>query len=169
MQALTLAASATIQMGTAGGSGAVLNFANSSAKTWSGTLSIANWNGAVYGGGADQIKFGSHGWPDDGPTGAGQVDRSEWRCGCHWGHASWPAVKSCPTLLRPRKSRRRRIVNGEFVFNVVPGVPGQTSVIQLATNLTPPVYWENVLTNTGAFSFTNSIAYPEVFFRVLVP
>jgi len=55
------------------------------------------------------------------------------------------------------------------VFNVVPGVPTQTSVIQMATNLTPPVYWQNVQTNTGAFSFTNSIALPESYFRVLVP
>jgi hypothetical protein len=61
------------------------------------------------------------------------------------------------------------IVNGELVFTVVPGVPTQTSVVQVATNLMPPVYWEDVNTNTGTFTFTNSIALPESYFRVLAP
>src|SRR5207247_2989000 len=39
-----------------------LSFANSSAETWTGatTLVVANWNGNLSGGGAEQLKFGNN-------------------------------------------------------------------------------------------------------------
>jgi len=39
--------------------GAVLHLADSSANTWTGTLSITDWNGASVGGGTDQVFIGS--------------------------------------------------------------------------------------------------------------
>jgi autotransporter-associated beta strand protein len=55
--ALTLSSSSIIDLG-AGAS--ILAFANSSAQTWSGTLSIYNWSGTpVVGNGIDQLYFGT--------------------------------------------------------------------------------------------------------------
>ena len=55
--ALTLSSNSTIDLG-AGAS--ILAFANSSAQTWSGTLSIYNWSGAPeVGKGTDQLYFGT--------------------------------------------------------------------------------------------------------------
>jgi hypothetical protein len=41
------------------GSASRLSFANSSGQSWTGTLTVANWNGNVSGGGAEQLKFGT--------------------------------------------------------------------------------------------------------------
>jgi autotransporter-associated beta strand protein len=55
--ALTLSSNSTIDLG-AGAS--ILAFANSSAQTWTGTLSIYNWSGTpVTGHGTDQLYFGT--------------------------------------------------------------------------------------------------------------
>lgn len=70
--------------------------------------------------------------------------------------------------LAPTRIATPMIVGGQIVFEVVGGLPTQTSVVQLATNLTAPVFWANVGTNTGTFSFTNSAALPESYYRVLV-
>jgi autotransporter-associated beta strand protein len=67
---LTLAANSTVDFG---GGSSVINFANSSASTWTGgtTLTIANWDGNWSGGGADQLVFGSA----LSALGAGQVSQ----------------------------------------------------------------------------------------------
>ena len=44
---------------TLGSTGSILNFADSSANTWTGTLAISNWNGSSTGGGSDQIFIGN--------------------------------------------------------------------------------------------------------------
>jgi autotransporter-associated beta strand protein len=49
--------SSTFNLGTGA---SVVAFANSSGNTWSGTLTIQNWNGSSTGGGADQIFFDSN-------------------------------------------------------------------------------------------------------------
>ena len=55
------------------------------------------------------------------------------------------------------------------------GTPGFGYVLQAATNLTPPIYWQNVLTNiadsNGSWSFTdtNVASEPNSFFRVAAP
>jgi autotransporter-associated beta strand protein len=54
--ALTLASNSIIDLG-AGAS--ILAFANSSAQTWTGTLSIYSWSGTAFGGGTDQVYFGT--------------------------------------------------------------------------------------------------------------
>jgi autotransporter-associated beta strand protein len=57
MGALTLSSNSIIDLG-AGAS--IIAFANSSAQTWLGTLSIYNWTGTpVAGGGTDQLYFGT--------------------------------------------------------------------------------------------------------------
>jgi fibronectin-binding autotransporter adhesin len=43
---------------TLGATASILNFSNSSADTWSGMLTIADWNGASLGGGSDEVFFG---------------------------------------------------------------------------------------------------------------
>ena len=54
--ALTLQSSSIINLG-AGNS--IIAFANSSAASWTGTLSIYNWTGNTAGGGTDQVYFGN--------------------------------------------------------------------------------------------------------------
>ena len=54
---LTLAGDSTIDMGPAGGN--ILMFADSSPATWTGGLTIANWQGSLDGGGLDGLFFGS--------------------------------------------------------------------------------------------------------------
>jgi len=57
--ALTLQSSSIINMGSGS---SIVAFANSSAQTWTGTLSIYNWSGTpLTGGGTDQLYFGSDG------------------------------------------------------------------------------------------------------------
>src|SRR5213079_812282 len=57
LSALTLSATSVINMGA---SNSILAFANSSAQTWTGTLSIYNWTGTpVTGNGTDQLYFGN--------------------------------------------------------------------------------------------------------------
>jgi hypothetical protein len=45
----------TLSLGT---SGDVLDFVDSSADTWTGTLAITDWNGSSAGGGSDQVYIG---------------------------------------------------------------------------------------------------------------
>jgi autotransporter-associated beta strand protein len=55
--AVTLSSNSIIDLG---GGASVIAFANSSAQTWTGTLSIYNWSGtAVTGNGTDQLYFGT--------------------------------------------------------------------------------------------------------------
>ena len=44
---------------TLGSTGSIINFADSSADTWTGTLAINDWNGLSTGGGSDEVFFGS--------------------------------------------------------------------------------------------------------------
>ena len=56
---LSQAGNTTIDFGT-NNAGSILQFANSSSQTWSGLMTILDWNGTgVTGGGLDQLKFGS--------------------------------------------------------------------------------------------------------------
>jgi hypothetical protein len=170
MQTLTLAGvDAAIQLGNNGASGSVLNFANSSAVAWNaGTLYIVGWGGNAGGGGSDQIKFGS----DATGLTAGQLAQITWIAPNGGANVVGAKILASgeivPYVPPPTQITSPAMVNGEFVFTVAPGVPGQTSIIQWATNIAAPI-WVPVLTNTGAFNFTNTLPYPEVFYRVLVP
>lgn len=53
---LTLGGSATIDLGSGA---SILHLADSSFRSWTGSLNIANWSGLLGGGGTDQIYFGS--------------------------------------------------------------------------------------------------------------
>lgn len=171
MSGVILPGDATFEMGTAGGSAANLTFANSSGQAWTAgkTLTIVNWNGNAAGGGPDQIFFGT----DATGLTAAQLAQIKWTAPNGGSDVTGASILASgeivPYVAPVTEITSPAIVNGEFVFSVAPGSPAQTSVIQMATNLTPPVYWENVVTNTGTFNFTNSIALPESYFRVLVP
>ncbi len=54
--ALSLQSNSTIDMG---GASSVLKLADSSSIAWSGMLTVADWNGAMNGGGANELFFGS--------------------------------------------------------------------------------------------------------------
>ena len=56
MGAVTLSSNSIIDFG---GGASVIAFADSSTQTWTGTLSIYNWSGAVGGNGTDQLYFGT--------------------------------------------------------------------------------------------------------------
>ena len=168
MQTLKLVGATTIQLGTATG-GAVLHFAKSSPVAWNaGTLSITSWNGSASGGGADRIFFGS----DATGLTAGQLAQIKWVNPLGSGDVTGAAILATgeivPAATTPTTIGSPAIVGGQLVFQVVPGSPSQTSVIQCATNLTAPVVWSSVQTNTGAFSFTNAAALPASYYRVLV-
>ncbi len=166
---LVFSSNATIAMGTAGGSGATLRFANSAAAAWTAgqTLTISNWNGSASGGGPDQIKLGT----DATGLTTAQLTQVKWINPFGGGDVTGAKILATGEIVPitpPTVITSPAIVNGQFVFTVT-GVAGQTSVIQWATNLTPTVNWYNILTNTGTFNFTNSLPYPEQFYRVLVP
>jgi hypothetical protein len=167
MKTLRLAGSATIQMGTGAG-GSVLTFANSSSVAWNvGTLAISSWNGSTSGGGSDQILFGT----DATGLTAGQLAQVKWIAPNGGADVTGAKILSTgeivPADSTPPVISSPGMVGGQFVFQVAAGSPGQTCVVQSATNLTPPVVWANVLTNTGTFNFTNPAALPESYFRVL--
>lgn len=54
---LTSQNSSVIDMGS--GTSSILHFADSSAKTWSGSLQVLGWDGDAAGGGGDQLLFGT--------------------------------------------------------------------------------------------------------------
>jgi autotransporter-associated beta strand protein len=54
--AMTLAGSIRLELG---GGTSILHFADSSAPTWSGLLSVYEWSGSPAGGGTDQLYFGN--------------------------------------------------------------------------------------------------------------
>ena len=167
MKTLRLAGLAGIKLGTGAG-GSILTFSNSRAVAWNaGTLTITSWNGSAAGGGSDQIKFGT----DATGLTAGKLAQIKWINPYGGGDITGAKILATGEIVPiapPTVITSPAIVNGEFVFTI-PGVAGQTSIIQWATNLTPTVNWHNILTNTGTFNFTNSLPYPELFYRVLVP
>ena len=168
MNQLVLVGDTTLEMGTAGGSGAVMNFTSTASAAWTAgkALTIVNWNGSLTGGGPDQIKFGT----DATGLTATQLAQIKWTAPNGGADVSGAKILSTGEIVPPvTLITSPAMVNGEFVFSVVPADVAQTSVIQWATNLTPTVNWYPVLTNTGAFNFTNTLPYPEVFYRVLVP
>ena len=56
---LTITGTSTLDLGVSS-SAAIINFAASNTDTWTGTLTIRDWNGNSGGGGLDQIFFGSN-------------------------------------------------------------------------------------------------------------
>ncbi len=173
MQTLKLAGvDAAIQLGNNGPSGSVLNFANSSAVAWNaGTLSIVGWGGSPSGGGSDQIKFGT----DATGLTAAQLAQIKWinpfGAGDVTGASILPSGEVVPPLPPVTTIGTPVIVGGELQFSVEAGTPSQVSVVQRATNLNAPVYWENLVTNTGSFTFTETgtASRPQAFYRILLP
>jgi hypothetical protein len=166
MKTLRLAGSATIRLGTDAG-GSLLGFANSSAVAWNaGTLTITSWNGSASGGGSDQITFGT----DATGLTAGQLAQVKWIAPNGGADVTGAKILSTGEIVpadAPPVISSPGLVGGQFMFQVVAGSPAQASVVQSATNLTPPVIWANVLTNSGTFNFTTPVTLPQSYFRVL--
>lgn len=171
MGVLAVLGNATLQMGSGGGSGAILRLANSAATAWTAgkTLTISNWNGSASGGGSDQIFAGT----DATGLTAGQLAQIKWIN--PFGGGDMTATKILATgeivpstFVTPPVIGAPAVVGGNLVFNVVAGSPSQVGVVECATNLTLPVIWVNVVTNTGNFGFTNNINVPKAFYRVRV-
>ena len=57
--ALTLSSSSILDFGAGAFTNSVLAFGNSGGTTWSGTLSVYDYQGATAGGGTDQLFFGA--------------------------------------------------------------------------------------------------------------
>jgi len=65
-------------------------------------------------------------------------------------------------------------ITGQSVSLSVTGLPGTSYVLQSATNLTPPVTWQSVLTNltdtNGLLQISDTnLNYPQKFYRVTTP
>ncbi len=170
MNQLVLVGDTALEMGTAGGSAAVLNLANSSSAAWTAgkTLTVKYWNGNTAGGGPDQIFFGT----DATGLSAGQLAQIEWIApngGADvTGAQILPTGEIVPLVVAQPNIGAPALIGGNIVFDVVAGSPSQVGVVQCATNLNVPITWVNVVTNTGNFSFTNSANLPEAYYRVLV-
>lgn len=171
MQTLKLASSATLQMGTAGGSAAVINFANSSAVVWNaGTLTIANWNGSVYGGGPDQIKVGTAA----GGLTAAQLAQIKWLnpfgAGDVIGAYQLASGEIVPAVGQSSFSSISGHPPTTPVIGTVEGSAGVTVIVQANTNLST-TNWVGIATNALPFNFTDyaSTNYPMRFYRVWKP
>lgn len=165
--AIVLSENATLEMGTAGGTGVKLYFTGASSWVAGKTLTIANWNGGVYGGGPDQIFVGNSAvmtpaqlaqvkWTN--PFGSGDV----------LGAYQLPTGEIVPAVGQSAFSSITGNPPATPVSGTVAGVAGKAYVLEACTNLTAPV-WVPLLTNTGSFSWTDYDAtnYPIRFYRVL--
>jgi len=172
MAAVVLSGDATFELGTAGGNAATLNFANSTTTAWTAgkTLTIRNWNGNLEGGGPDQIFFGT----DAAGLKEAQLAQIHWVAPNGGADVTGAQILSTGEIVpaavtEPPTIAASAVQDGQFVFQVVAPSPSQISVVQRTTNLTTPILWENILTNTGTFNVTTSIVAPQAFYRVLVP
>jgi cellulose 1,4-beta-cellobiosidase len=83
-------------------------------------------------------------------------------------------VSAIPNNMRPVISSVGTLTNGSFALEGV-GAAGQTYVLLTASNLTPPLVWAPIATNTadanGAFSFADLQAtnYQQRFYRITTP
>lgn len=170
MAQVVLSANATIQMGTAGGSGVKLNFTDSSTAAWTGTLTIANWNGSVYGGGPDQIWFGTAA----GGLTAAQLAQVKWLnpfgAGDVIGAYQLASGEIVPAVGQSSFSSISGHPPSTPVSGTVAGSAGVTVIVQANTNLNT-TNWVGVATNVLPFSFTDyaSTNYPMRFYRVWKP
>jgi hypothetical protein len=163
---LVLSENFTIEMGTTGGGGAKLAFAAGGSWTVGKTLTIANWNGGINGGGPDQIFVGT-----TANLSAAQLGQVTWinpfGAGNVTGAFQFPTGEIVPAIGQSYMSGPSGGGVSDFQVNVT-GVAGQTYVVDRTFNLTPTITWTPVKTNTGSFLFidTGSAGAPVRFYRV---
>lgn len=163
---LVLSENFTIELGTAGGDGVTLQFAPGGGWAAGKVLTIANWNGAIYGGGPDRILVGNSAslspaqlaqvlWLN--PFGSGDVS----------GAFQLPTGEIVPAHGQSFASNPNGGGAADFVFTVN-GVAGQTYVVERTLSLTPPILWTPVETNSGSWLFTDPGSAGETnrFYRV---
>ena len=78
------------------------------------------------------------------------------------------------TLLPPLPTLSASLGNGPSLNLTLTGLPGRSYVLQTATNLTLPITWQPLLTNTadtnGVWQFTDTnLDSAQRFFRVTLP
>jgi hypothetical protein len=160
-------------MGTAGGGGAVLSFAAGGSWTAGKTLTIANWNGGINGGGPDQIFVGT-----TANLSAAQLGQVTWvnpfGAGNVTGAFQFPTGEVVPAI------GQSYIAAGSIVppnpgtstpFSAtVNGIAG-TNYRVLASDDVEPASWTQIATGTGSFSFNDpaSLTKPQRFYKVVTP
>ena len=172
MAQVVLSANATLRMGTAGGTGVKLHFAPSGYLAWTGTLTIANWNGGVYGGGPDQIWFGT----SVGGLTASQLTQIKWinpfGAGDVVGAYQLATGEIVPAVGQSQFVAGSIVPSqGTTPFSAtVNGIAG-TSYRVLGTYSLDPVSWHLVATGSGSFSFNDpdSLTQPHIFYKVVPP
>ncbi len=172
MKTLKLAAAeATIKLGEFPGSGAKLNFDNSSGVAWSaGTLIISNWNGSLLGGGLDQIKVGT----SAGGLTPAQLAQIKWSGPYGDGYVYGAVQLASGEIVPP----------GILPSSIVPPNPGTSTPLSatvqgaagvnyrvLASDDVEPPSWTQIATGTGTFSFNDpaSLTKPQRFYKVVTP
>ena len=159
---LKLAANSVIDLG-AGTS--VLRFDVSSGVAWTAatTLTVTNWAGAVNGGGADQLVFGT----DSSALTASQVSQV-WFANPAGLPVDTYAAAILSTgevvpLTAPAMLSAGQMGNGLFQFSLT-GVPGVGYAVSTSTNLSD---WTPLETNVSPFTFldTNASLFPNRFYR----
>jgi autotransporter-associated beta strand protein len=160
---LKVTANSVIDLG-AGAS--VLKFDDSSGIAWTAatTLTITNWAGAVYGGGADQLVFGA----DSSGLMASQVSQVWFANPAGLAVGTYLAAmlstgEVVPLTAPPTLSGAGQLANGQFLFSLT-GVPGYDYAVFGSTNLSD---WTPLETNVSPFTFldTNASLFPARYYR----
>jgi len=79
------------------------------------------------------------------------------------------------TVLLPPQNLSASLSSGQNVQLQFTGTPGSAYVLQVTTNLAPPINWQPVFTNLAdtngnwTFTDTNTLASPARFYRALLP
>ena len=137
----------------------VVHFADSSSMTWSNdpVLFIANWSGSLFGGGAQQIIFGS----SSTALTAAQLAQIQFQNPAGLAAGTYPArilsngevvpVSSVPAhpnmALQSQPAGMRVTLRGEA---------GRTYSIEVSTNMVNWVAWTNQTTSDGTISITDT-------------
>lgn len=149
-----------------------MNFANSSTLVWSNAvaLSISNWNGSLYGGGAQQVTFGE----STAALTAQQVHQLQFQnpaglpAGTYPGRilATGEIVPDTGAPLPLKLTNPGLLSNGAFQLSVEGNI-GESYYIEASTNLLNWVLWTTVTDLSGTISVTdsNTSNFPQRFYR----
>jgi len=152
-----LASNATINLA---GSASRLSFANSSGQPWAGgaTLVVANWNGNLSGGGAEQLKFGSN---QSGLTPA-QVAQIQFSNPAGMPAGTYPAIILATGEVVP--NQRPALSMTRSSNNMVISWSGNYQLLS-STNVAGPY----TVVNGATSPYTNSFSEPQRFFELRSP
>lgn len=153
------------------GSG-TLHFANSSGVLWSNgpVLVVQNWSGSLYGGGQQQIVFGSSAM---GLT-AQQLAQVQFQNPAGLPSGTYPARilptgEIVPNAGGPLPAQLSLQVQANGMQLTVQGQSGHNYSVQVSTDLVHWATWTNQTNSSGAFTVTDTAAanYPVRFYRAV--